>query len=113
VAEGLVKVRVIQQASGPGSVPVGTILAVTPEEARGLCHVTDSQPTPFAVLVVEDRTETADAPVSVATETRGGGTLKPAVAEVHNDTPEPEVVEAPAKRGPGRPPGSTNRPKPQ
>jgi hypothetical protein len=114
MAEGLVKVRIIQQASGPGSVPLGTILEVTPEEARGLCSAGASQSTPFAVMVTEDRTETADAPEKRNVETRGTSTAtaapkvqEPAKAE------EPKAEEEPAKRGPGRPPGSTNRPKPQ
>jgi hypothetical protein len=113
---GLVKVRIIQQASGPGSYPVGTILEVTPEEARGLCSTGASQSTPFAVPVVEDRTETADAPEKPAVETRGtsAATASPAVkAPEPVKAEEPVKDEEPVKRGPGRPPGSTNRPKPQ
>lgn len=63
-------VKIIQQGSGPGSYPVGTILDVTDEEGRGYCTAGGSHSTPFAVPVVEDRSETADAPADKRTETR-------------------------------------------
>lgn len=110
MSEGLVKVRLIQQGSGPGSYPIGTILEVTPEEARGLCGHGDSHSTPFAVLVTEDRTETADAPEKRNVETRKAD---PAPAKAAPPPPEPPKAEEPVKRGPGRPPGSTSRPRPQ
>ncbi len=103
------RVKIIQQASGPGSYPIGTILDLPEDEARGLCSAGASQGTPFAIPVVEDRTETAVAPAKANVEVRAEVKAEavPVVTE-----PEP-VVEQPVKRGPGRPPGSTNKPRPQ
>ena len=110
------KVRIMQQGSGPGSVPVGTILEVSDEEGRGMCATTDSQRTPYAVPVVEDRAEQRPAPEDKRTETREDKAAEkpeppepepPKVEEKKAEEPEPEP-----RRGPGRPPGSTNRPKP-
>lgn len=87
------KVRMVQQMSGPRGdgtdwPAFGAEIDVSDEEGRDLCAGG------IAIPVAEERAaETAHVP-DARVELRG--------------EPEPEV---PAKRGPGRPPGSTNKPK--
>lgn len=105
------RVRIIQQGSGPGSYPLGTVLDVDDETGAAWCSHGDSHSTPFAVPVVEERkAETAARPdpaVEVRAEVSGTAEVSgPAlVATSQGEDPSPP------KRGPGRPPGSKNAPK--
>lgn len=118
-----VEVRMVQQMSGsraPGTdwPAPGETMMVTKEEAELLCHTDSQHPVPIAVKVRDwdvttGRAEVADRP-DERVETRPGPT-EDAVreenlpAEMRHASPPPP--EQPVKRGPGRPPGSTNRPK--
>lgn len=109
------KIKVVLDSSGPGSVPRGTVLEVgrdvSEEESRNYLA------SGFAVPVVEERVETPT-PKQERVETRED--KEPEPVEVVTTEPEPEQPEPdsdtedePVKRGPGRPPGSKNKPKPQ
>jgi hypothetical protein len=107
------KIRIVMDSSGPGSIPAGTILEVGKDiskaDAENLLEVRSGHSSAVAVPVVEDRAETADAPEKRGTEKRDAPE-KPAEREAAAEPAEPE--EEP-KRAPGRPPGSTNKPRPQ
>lgn len=117
------KVRIIQQMSGsrPNGLPwppAGTVLDVPDWEGRSLCATGDSHDTPIAVPVVEERAETRPAPQPTPVETRAPEPAAAVAAEPVAEakptvTEQPEPPEQPVKRGPGRPPGSTNKPRPQ
>lgn len=103
----LVEVRMVTQMSGPrgdGSdwPAPGATLWVPEEEAATLTHNPNPASPPIAVRVDRPKVETA-APAPVA-ETRPGPT------EDEQASAEPPA-DPPVKRGPGRPPGSTSKPK--
>lgn len=97
------KVRMIQQMSGPRGdgtdwPPYGGVLDTSEQEGRDLCNGG------VAVPVAETRkAETADAPPDAKVEER--------FTEPPAPTTSAAVTVPPEKRGPGRPPGSTNKPK--
>jgi hypothetical protein len=102
----------IQQMSGPRYdgrdwPDYGAVIEVPDDEGRDLCAGG------LAVPVAEERkVETAAPPPDPAVEVRAEPaaaqvTAPPAVAEESDENLPVEM----RKRGPGRPPGSTNRPK--
>ena len=110
-----VEVRMVQQMSGPRGPgldwpPVGAVMTVSEAEADVLCHTDAQHPVPIAVRTEMPQTETATAP-QADVESRPGPT-EDAVRE-ENLPPEMRLPppEPPVRRGPGRPPGSTNKPK--
>jgi hypothetical protein len=124
-----VKIRMVQQMSGGRGdgqdwPPPGGELTVSDEEGMLLCSTSPSQPTPIAVPVAEERAAPAAPKPDPRVETRigGGGEVPASPSPVPPRPlvsppatvpapPGPEVT-VPPRRGPGRPPGSTNRPKP-
>lgn len=127
-----VEVRMVQQMSGPHGggewPPVGGTMIVSEAEAEFLCRQPDPANPPIAVRVrnwddTTGRYEMATAP-EAGVETRPGPTEVAAERAVPPPPPPPPppvppsaTTEAEAavppvvKRGPGRPPGSTNRPR--
>lgn len=112
------KIKIVMDSSGPGSIPRGTVLEVGKDiseaDAQNLLEVRTGHSGAFAVPVVEERVE-SPVPKQERVETR-----EDKAAEVHAEPAvhaEPVVQDSqeefPVKRGPGRPPGSRNRPKPQ
>ena len=115
-----VEVRMVQQMSGPRGngqdwPPVGGTMVVSEAEAEVLCFQSGPANPPIAVRVrnwdeTTGRYEQAIAP-QAGVEERPGATEAAAERAVPPEpvpAPEPEI---PVKRGPGRPPGSTNRPR--
>lgn len=106
----LAEVRMVTQMSGTrgdGSdwPAPGQTLWVTEEEARALCHQPHPGSPPVAVRVEHRKVEHA-APAPKA-ETRPG----PTEAEVASAEVPDENLPVEMRRGPGRPPGSKNKPR--
>jgi len=108
-----VEVRMVQQMSGPHGggdwPPPGGTMMVSEEDAEILCHTDAQHPTPIAVRVEAPKTEVATAPPAAVEVAQGAA--DEAAERAVPPPPPPPAGEQPVKRGPGRPPGSTNRPK--
>lgn len=106
------------RADGRAWPPVGVVFEVSADEASFLTRVTDSQPTPIAEAVEEQRAETPEKPEPkhevkqeepLKAETRvPDGYVPNAPESAPLETRPAPVHEAPRR---GRPPGSTNKPK--
>lgn len=104
----LVEVRMVTQMSGPRGdgtdwPPVGGTLEVSEAEAAVLCHNPDPLNPPIAVRVDKPKPVEAAIAPGKDVEERPGATEAATERAVAPDIP--------VKRGPGRPPGSPNKPK--
>src|SRR5215831_6135085 len=112
----LVEVRMVQQMSGGNWPPVGGTMMVSEAEAEILCHSDAQHPTPIAVRTEKPKAETADAPPPAVEVAQGAADeamtrAVPPAPEPEDEEPSEENLPQQMRRGPGRPPGSKNRPK--